>query len=114
MSFVVKDVHEITVPVVIHVPGEAEESRISATWTLYPVDEGKARVDQMQAGEISDEQLVAEDLQDAGPFLTPEGKAIPFTPELAQQLLQKMYVRRPLINSWFAAQNARTEEAAKN
>jgi hypothetical protein len=114
MAFIIKQVPDITVPVDIQVPGEAETCRIEARWKLHGFDAARARIEAIQAGKVTDEQLVAEDLLSAGPFRQADGTEIPFSAELAQSLLQMTYVRMPLVQSWFAAQNCRQEASAKN
>lgn len=114
MAFVIKTIPDITVPVDIQVPGEPEKSRIYATWKLYGFDEANARIRQTHTGEVNDQQLVAEDLLSLSDLKDEQGNAVEFTPELARQLLQITYVRLPLINSFFTAQQCRVEAAAKN
>lgn len=111
---IIKTIPEITVPVDVQVPGEAELSRIQATWKLHGFDEANARVKAIHAGEIDDQQLVAEDLLGLADVKDEQGKDLAFTPELVVQLMQMTYVRQPLIGSWFAAQSCRAEAAAKN
>lgn len=112
--FVIKKIPDIQVPVDIQVPGELEKSRIQATWKLHGFDEANARIKAIQAGEVTDQQLIAEDLINLGDLSDEQGQPASFTPELARQLLQMTYVRIPLINSWFTAQQCRAEAAAKN
>ncbi|MFP2768036.1 hypothetical protein [Oceanisphaera sp. KMM 10153] len=111
---IIKTIPDITVPVDIQVPGEAEPSRIQATWKLYDYDEAQARIDKINAQKLDDAQLVADDLRGLSELFDEQGQPVAFTPELAQQLLKKTYVRIPLVRSWFFAQNCRTEAAAKN
>lgn len=114
MSFVLKAIADVTVDVAIHVPGEETPSTIQARWTLHDWDAFQARVKQMQAGELSDEQLVAEDLQRLEGISDEKGEAVPYNSKLRDQLMQMGYVRRPLMASWFDAQNGRAKAAAKN
>ncbi|GAA3704359.1 hypothetical protein GCM10022421_08970 [Oceanisphaera sediminis] len=113
MAFVIKNVPEITVPVDIQVPGEPEKSRIHATWKLYGYDDAQTRIAAIHKGEVTDEQLT-EDLINIGDLSDEQGQPVAFSPELARKLLQMTYVRIPLINSWFSAQQCRAEAAAKN
>ncbi|MGP7732931.1 hypothetical protein [Oceanimonas smirnovii] len=111
---IIKTIPDITVPVDIHVPGDAEPSRIQATWRLYEYDAARERTDKIAAGELTDEQVVAEDLLGLSGLFDEQGKPLAFTPELAQKLIKATYIRVPLSRSWFAAQACRTEAAAKN
>lgn len=111
---IIKEVPSITVPVDIRVPGEAEPSRVNATWKLYDYTPAQERVKAIHAGDITDEQLLAEDLLDLGPLTDAEGNPLKYSPELGRQLLEKTYIRVPLLQSWFPAQAGRAEAAAKN
>lgn len=114
MTFVLKAVAAVSLDVSIQVPGEKEPSTITATWKLHKWDEFQARFSDMQAGTMTDEDLVEQDLVDLGGIRDEKGEPLPFNPELVQELLQLGYVRRPLIASWFEAQNGRAKAAAKN
>lgn len=105
MAFVIKEVPDITVSLEVLTPGDEAVSVLEARWKLYDFPDAKERTDQLQRGLITDEELVAEDLLDLGPFEDEQGKAVPFSQELAQQLLRKSYLRTPLIQSWFKAQS---------
>ncbi|SDL77670.1 hypothetical protein SAMN05661010_02517 [Modicisalibacter muralis] len=114
MSFVLKAIADVTVDVSIHVPGEKKPSTIQARWTLHDWDAFQDRVRQMQEGEITDEQLVGEDLQHLDGIADEKGEPLPYSSDLRDQLMQMGYVRRPLMASWFEAQNGRAKAAAKN
>lgn len=112
--FVIKNVPEITVPVDIHVPGEEPVSRIYATWKLHSYNGAQERTEAIRRGEVTDEQVVTDDLVNLSDLSDEQGNAVAFTPELALQLLQMTYVRVPLVTSWYAAQQGRSEAVAKN
>ncbi|WP_375058418.1 hypothetical protein [Zobellella sp. DQSA1] len=111
---IIKDVQTITVPVDILVPGDEAPSRVQATWKLYDYTPAQDRLAAIRAGEITDEQLLTEDLLDLAPLKDAAGNSLKYTPELGLQLLEKTYIRMPLIQSWFPAQAGRAEAAAKN
>lgn len=112
--FIVKTIPEITVPVDIKVPGEEAVSRIYATWKLHSYDDVQERRAAITSGELSDEQITESDLVNLSDLSDEQGNKLDFTPELVAQLLQITYVRLPLIQSWFAAQQGRSEAAVKN
>lgn len=112
--FVLKTIPDTQVDVTIQVPGDDKPSTITATWKLHKWDDFQERVKAMHAGDISDDTLVEEDLVSLEGIKDAEGQDLPYTPELAAQLLQISYVRRPLMASWFEAQNGRSKAAAKN
>ncbi|RTR01938.1 hypothetical protein [Halomonas nitroreducens] len=114
MTFVLKSVPDITVPVTIQVPGEAEAKTIEARWRLHPVSRTQELLEQQRLGELTDEALVGQDLLGLEGITDEAGEAVPFSDELVAQLLDIAYVRRPLVLSWFAAQQGRAEAAAKN
>lgn len=112
--FVIKTIPDITVPVDIQVPGEETASRIYATWKLHDFDEAQRRMQAIQRNDITDEQLVADELINLSDLSDEQGQPVAYTPEVAKRLLQMTYVRIPLMSSWFIAQQGRNEAAAKN
>lgn len=112
--FVIKTIPDVTVPVDIHVPGEASASRIYATWKLHAFDAAQKTIHAIKSSEITDIQLVDDDLINITELSDEKGQTVAYTPEVAKQLLQMTYVRQPLINSWFAAQQGHSEAAVKN
>ncbi|MCC5904092.1 MAG: hypothetical protein JJT87_19445 [Halomonas sp.] len=113
MSLVLKKIPATTVDVPVQVPGEGKPSTIQATWKLHDWASYRAVVEAQQKGEKADEDLMA-DLEDISGIKDEKGKDVPFTKELLEQLMQTTYIRRPLILSWFAAQEGRSQAAAKN
>lgn len=114
MTFVMKTVASAAIDVAIQVPGEEQPSTITATWKLHSWSEFQARVKELQGGKLTDEQLVELDLIDLGGIKDEKGNDLPHSKELAAQLLELPYVRRPLLASWFDVQNGRSKAAAKN
>jgi len=112
--FTLKTIPDHTVEVSIQVPGEETTSTIEATWKLHKWDDFQARIQAMQAGELTDEQLVEEDLINLAGIKNENGDSMAYSPDLAAQLMQLGYVRRPLMASWFEAQQGRNKAAAKN
>ena len=62
MSFVLKKIPDITVPVSVVVPGEEAPATLYATWRLHPVSETQKIMEKQRAGEMDDEALVDQDL----------------------------------------------------
>lgn len=111
---VLKQVPDITVPVAIHVPGEAEPTTIHARWRLHPVSKTREIMDAQRIGDMDDDALVARDLLGLEGITNEDGETVAFSQELVGQLMEIAYIRRPLVMSWFAAQQGRSEAAAKN
>lgn len=114
MSFVLKQIPDITVPVTVQIPGEDEQSTIYAKWRLHPVSKTQELMCKQRAGELDDEALVEQDLLGLEGISDEKGNAIKFSKDLVAQLMDIAYVRKNLILSWFAAQQGRSEAAAKN
>ncbi|QPI65884.1 hypothetical protein [Vreelandella venusta] len=113
MSLVKKDVPTSTVDVPVQVPGEKKPSTIQAEWKLHDWPEYRAIADALQAGEKSDDDVL-EDLKNITGIKGEDKKDLPFDDELVSWAMRKTYVRRPLIISWYAAQEGRSQAAAKN
>ena len=114
MTFVLKSIPDTTLDVTVHVPGEEKPSTITATWKLHKWDQFQERVKALREGDLSDEALVEQDLITLGGIKDEKGADVPYSKDLAAELLQLGYVRRPLMASWFEAQNGRSQAAAKN
>lgn len=114
MSFVLKTIPDIVVPVTVQVPGEEEPSTIYAKWRLHPVSKTQEMMDKQRAGDMDDDALVEQDLLDLTGITDEKGNGVKFSKDLVAQLLDIAYVRKSLILSWFAAQQGRSEAAAKN
>lgn len=113
MSLVLKKIAATTVDVPVQVPGEDKPSTIQVTWKLHDWHSYRATVKAQQEGDKPDEDLL-DDLEDVSGIKDDKGKDVPFNKELLEQLMQATYIRRPLILSWFAAQEGRNQAAAKN
>ncbi|RUR43370.1 hypothetical protein [Vreelandella populi] len=85
-----------------------------ATWKLHKWDEYRGIVTAQQAGEKTDEDLM-EDLVRLDGLKDSETKEqIAHCDELVDAAMSVTFMRRPLILSWFAAQEGRNQAAAKN
>lgn len=113
MSLILKKIETTTVDVPVQVPGEKKTATIQAEWKLHKWDEYRSIVDAQQAGKKKDEDLL-EDLVNVSGIKGEDKKDLPFDKGLVEQLMQETYIRRPLIMSWFAAQEGRSQAAAKN
>ena len=111
--FVLAKTPTVTVDVPVQVPGADKPSTIKATWKLYSWDDYREIMEQQQKGDKGDEDLLG-DLVKLDGIKDEGGNLVEHTKELVEQLMQITYVRRPLILSWFAAQEGRTQAAAKN
>lgn len=114
MAFICKEITDITVPVTVYTPGDDEPSEFHARWRLHPWEVTKERREAMNAGEVTDEQVVADDLLELLDVLDADGNAITDSAELRQWMMSQTWVRRPLLASWFVAQSGYVKEAAKN
>ena len=113
MSLILKKIPTVTVDVPIQVPGDKKAASIQAEWKLHKWDDYRAVVDAQQAGKKKDEDLL-DDLVNVSGIKGEDKKDLPFDKELVEQLMQETYIRRPLILSWYAAQEGRSQAAAKN
>lgn len=113
MSLVLKKIPTTTVDVPVQVPGEEKPSTIQATWKLHDWDTYRATVEAQQEGKKNDEELL-DDLENVTGIKDENGNDIAFDKSLVEQLMQATYIRRPLVLSWFAAQEGRNQAAAKN
>jgi len=112
--FQIQDITDIVVPVTIQVPGAEEPSTIRARWRLHPVSKSQEIMQSQRNGELTDEQLVEQDLLGLEDVTDADGNPVKFGKKLVAQLMDIPYVRRPLVLSWFQAQQGRGEAAAKN
>lgn len=114
--FQIQSITDIVVPVTIYVPGASEPSTIRARWRLHPVSKSQEIMKAQRDTEnpLTDEQLVEQDLLDLDDVSDAEGTPVKFSKKLVAQLMEIPYVRRPLVLSWFQAQQGRGEAAAKN
>lgn len=113
MSLVLKKIATTTVDVPVQVPGEEKPSTIQAEWKLHDWDTYRNAVDDQQKGKAKDEDLL-DDLVSVTGIKDEKGNDVPYDKALLEQLMQTTYIRRPLVLSWFAAQEGRTQAAAKN
>jgi hypothetical protein len=113
MSLVLKAIPTTTVDVPVKVPGEEKTVTIQAEWTLHKWDKYREVVEKSQKPAFKDEDLI-KDLKGLSGIKGEDGKDLKFDKALVEQLMQETYIRRPLILSWFAAQEGRSQAAAKN
>ncbi|MDN3525635.1 hypothetical protein QWY79_10200 [Halomonas sabkhae] len=114
MTYVLKDIPDIWVDVEIPTPGLDEPEALQARWRLHSFDDYKARVEQIQAGELTDEQVVEDDLLELSGAETADGKPMPHCQELVDDVMSKTYARKALVLSWYKAQEGRAAAATKN
>ncbi|NWO11732.1 hypothetical protein HLV40_15175 [Chromohalobacter salexigens] len=112
--FKIQEVTDIVVPVTIDPPGADEPSTIRARWRLHPVSKTQEMMQAQRDNELTDDELVEQDLLGLEDVADAEGNSIKFDKKLVAQLMEIPYVRRPLVLSWFQAQQGRGEAAAKN
>lgn len=85
-----------------------------ATWNLHKWDEYRSIVNAQQAGEKSDEDLIEDLVRIDGLKDSETKEEIAHCDELVDAVMSVTFMRRPLILSWFAAQEGRSQAAAKN
>lgn len=113
MSLVLKKIPTTIVDVPVKVPGEETTVTIQAEWTLHKWDKYREVVESSKKPEFKDEDLL-KDLKGLSGIKGEDDKDLPFDKALVEQLMQETYIRRPLILSWFAAQEGRNQAASKN
>jgi|TARA_R110001583_G_scaffold192029_1_gene358074 hypothetical protein len=113
MSFKITDAESITVPVPYTDPLKGARE-FKATWKLHPWKEYRAIVDAQQAGQKTDEDLLEDLIALEGIKDSESGEEIKHCQELVDAAMSVTFIRRPLILSWFAAQEGRSQAAAKN
>lgn len=113
MSLVLKKIPTTIVDVPVKVPGEDKTVTIQAEWTLHKWDKYREVIEASKKPEFKDEDLL-EDMKGISGIKGEDGKDLPFNKELVEALMQETYIRRPLILSWFAAQEDRSQAAAKH
>ncbi|KAA0015501.1 hypothetical protein F0A16_20660 [Salinicola corii] len=112
--FVKKEISTITVDVTIVDPETGEPNSCQARWKLHPVDASETKIAEINAGNISDEQLVEADLIELLGITDEKGKSVSDDAELREWFLKWPHTRGPLIRSWFNAQSGRAAAAQKN
>ncbi|WP_422102000.1 hypothetical protein [Vreelandella sp.] len=113
MSFKITQAETVTVPVPYTDPIQGPKE-FKATWKLHPWKEYRAIVDAQQAGTKADEELL-EDLVSLEGIEDSETKEkIQHCQALVDAAMSVTFIRRPLILSWFAAQEGRSRAATKN
>lgn len=112
--FVKKEISTITVDVTIVDPESGEPATCKARWKLYPVEDSQAKIKEINAGDVSDEQLVEDDLVELIGITDDKGKAVPDDADLRAWFLKWPHTRAPLIRSWFSAQAGHAAAAQKN
>ncbi|WP_286903107.1 hypothetical protein [Vreelandella sedimenti] len=113
MSLVLKKIPTTTVDVPVQVPGDKKPATLQAEWILHKWDKYREVVDASKTPDFKDEDLL-EDLKGLSGIKDEEGNDLLFNKALVEELMQETYIRRPLILSWFAAQEGRNQAAAKN
>lgn len=108
------DITTIKVDVTIVDPETGEPNTCQARWKFYPVDDSQAKIKEINAGNVSDEQLVEDDLVELIGITDAKGKAVADDAELREWFLKWPHTRGPLIRSWFSAQNGYAAAAQKN
>lgn len=113
MKFKITQAESITVPVPYTDPIQGPKT-FDATWKLHPWEEYRAIVESQKAGKKTDEDLLVDLISLDGIKDSETGKDIKHCQELVDAAMSVTFIRRPLIMSWFAAQEGRNQAAAKN
>ncbi len=85
-----------------------------ATWNLHEWEKYRSIVDAQHAGKMSDEDLLKDLISIEGLKDSETKEEIDHCDELIDAVMSVTFMRRPLILSWFAAQEGRNQAAAKN
>lgn len=85
-----------------------------ATWNLHKWSEYRSIVNAHQAGEKSDEDLLEDLVRIDGVKDSETKEEIAHCDDLVNAVMDVTFMRRPLLLSWFAAQEGRNQAAAKN
>lgn len=114
MSFVLKKVASVTVDVDIEVPGNKHDSRIRVEYRLRSVTEQQEVFESKNSKRITDDELMQSDIINITGIKDESGAAIPFSSELLAQLMDIIYIRKPLIAGWMRVQAGAVGETEKN
>lgn len=113
MSIKITAAVSVTVPVPYTDPIQGAKT-FNATWKLHEWNEYHKIADAAKAGKKSDEDLLEDLISLEGIKDSETGKEIKHCQELVDAAMKVTFIRRPLILSWFAAQEGRNQAAAKN
>ena len=93
--------------------GHVQQVRFTATYNRHSSKKALEINDQLLKGEITDEQLMAEDLVD---WTMPgvDGEPVECTAENVEQAMQFREYRKELVDGWFLVQHGREALARKN
>lgn len=85
-----------------------------ATWTLHSFTDYKKKVEDQQAGKSKDVDVLEDLISLEGIKDSVTGEEIPHCNELVDAVMDVTFMRRPLLLSWYPAQEGRNQAAAKN
>lgn len=114
MSFVFKHVPSVTLDVDIDVPGSKVASRIHVEYRLRSVTEQQDVFENKSKKNVTDDELMQSDILNITGIKSESGATIDFTSELLGQLMDVVYIRKPLVTGWMRAQSGAVGETQKN
>ncbi|SES12587.1 hypothetical protein SAMN04487958_107204 [Vreelandella subterranea] len=117
MTFKLKPIPDVSLSVLINVPGDRGKSTqhtITVRYRLLSVTEQREIFDASPEDRPNDDDLMARDVIDIEGIKDEDGKVLPYDIELLSQLMDISYVREPIINGWLRAQAGAGEAKQKN
>lgn len=117
MSLIVKAVSTIKEKVFIDVPtnmGRVKRSDIVVEYKKLPVSEAKLLLEQTQSGELSDEEVLTENIVNIEGLLDEDKNKIEYDTGVLEQLLEMEYVRKPLARKFMEITVGKEALKAKN
>ncbi len=99
MNFVLEPVNQVPAVVEIYVPVTDKKSKkqdMEVTFRKLSHEEGQAIGSQILSGELSEDEVLLDNILDVKGVTDSEGNEIPYSRELVQKLLNIEYVRGPV------------------
>lgn len=117
MSFIVKPVSTIKEKVAIDVPqdmGKSQKSHIVVEYKKLPVSEAKTLLENAQAGELNDDDVLRDNIINIDGLLDESKAKIEYSTDVLEQLLEMEFVRKPLITKFMEVTVGREALQRKN
>ena len=117
MAYKLTSVDKIKIKVHINVPGDmgrSEKADFNVTYKKLPTSESKLLLNQVQNDEITDEEILVQNVLDIEGIKDENGGPVDFDAELVNALCEIEYVRRPLIEGFMTVQFGRGALGQKN
>lgn len=85
-----------------------------AKYKKLKVDAAKALLLQVQNGELTDDDIIRENLVAWSGMPSADGGEVEYSPEMVEQAMNESEYREALVNGWMRAQFGRDSAKAKN